>query len=296
MTTHITNTPISHLDDAGFRAWISEIHNSLLTVGLIQTSDAGQVNFATATRPATSSVYNVYSIYRFNDSQQSNCPIFIKFYFMTQTTNTARINIEIGNGTDGSGNILNSNVFQGIQITKQVTSNTENSTVNRLSYFSHSDGFFAMSIKNGFGATTPNWAFLIINRSCNDDATINSNSFNIIYQNSTTASGTTSRTFINSITSWTHTTAFHTNLLAVNNDTSTFVGDDAQIFLSYSFEPRIRPVFGTVLVKLSEFGSDSTFQTKVYGTSNRTFINVGSSMSNVGNNIGSNWSLAFLWE
>ncbi len=36
MTTATTNTPISHADDAGFRAWGAELSGMLAAVGLVQ--------------------------------------------------------------------------------------------------------------------------------------------------------------------------------------------------------------------------------------------------------------------
>ncbi len=106
MATNSINTPISHADDAGFRAWVSEFITLITTGGaLVQTSDTGQINTTTATRPGVSA-YGGYACFRFDDTLQSTVPYFFRFDFGTGTiATTPRIALTIGTGTNGSGTI-----------------------------------------------------------------------------------------------------------------------------------------------------------------------------------------------
>lgn len=47
-----TTTGIAHTDDTTFRAWITELSGQLDAAGLGTAADTGQINLATATRPA----------------------------------------------------------------------------------------------------------------------------------------------------------------------------------------------------------------------------------------------------
>jgi hypothetical protein len=58
--------------------WINEIHNSLIAFGWIRTSDTGQIDFSTVTRPTTTNTYQGYAVYRMADSLQATCPVYIR--------------------------------------------------------------------------------------------------------------------------------------------------------------------------------------------------------------------------
>jgi len=95
--------------DAHFRAWINELHTSLTTFGWVQTTDTGQINFATVTRPSGASIYQGYAIYKMGDGLQSTCPVFIRIDFGTGqqvagNTPSIKLQVTIG-GTDGAGNL-----------------------------------------------------------------------------------------------------------------------------------------------------------------------------------------------
>lgn len=104
-----------HSDDAGYKAWGSEFNNMLSVIGLTQTGDTGQVNWATTTRPGTNT-YN-YEIWRFNDTLQSTAPIYIRFDYGTGSSGgtAACIKITIGTGSNGAGTIT------GVWFTQSIT-------------------------------------------------------------------------------------------------------------------------------------------------------------------------------
>src|SRR4051812_38221933 len=64
-------------DDATFRAWGSGIAAQIAAMGLVQTSDTGQINWTTVTRPGIN-VLAGYEMWRFADSLQATKPVFIR--------------------------------------------------------------------------------------------------------------------------------------------------------------------------------------------------------------------------
>lgn len=93
-------------DDAGFRAWIQVVIDSLTAAGLTRTTDSGQINVATVTRPTSSNTIVGYTVWRMSDPLQSVAPVFIKVSFgSSNTTGYIRLTIDVGSGSDGAGNI-----------------------------------------------------------------------------------------------------------------------------------------------------------------------------------------------
>lgn len=65
--TASTSTVVDHTTDAGFRTWVAEIIAQFAVVGLAITTDTGQINTGSATRPGTNASGG-YSIFRFTDT------------------------------------------------------------------------------------------------------------------------------------------------------------------------------------------------------------------------------------
>jgi len=102
-----TSTTNDVSTDAQFRAWASAIHNALSAVGLVNTSDTGQINLATVTNPGANTSGG-YEIWRFNDANQSNDPIYFKIeYGCGTTTSRPSLRWTFGTGSNGSGTISN---------------------------------------------------------------------------------------------------------------------------------------------------------------------------------------------
>lgn len=92
-------------DAAGYRAWVSSIHNAILACGLVQTADTGQADPATI-NPVTSIISAGYCVYRFNDALQVASPIYLRIdWSHGNGSNVAGLWISVGTGTDGAGNL-----------------------------------------------------------------------------------------------------------------------------------------------------------------------------------------------
>lgn len=94
--------------NTAFRAWASKIHEALEKVGLVNTADTGQINLATVERPGSLTTFAGYEIWRFNDAEQSERPIYIKIrYGIGAATTRPRLEMDVGRGSDGAGNLTN---------------------------------------------------------------------------------------------------------------------------------------------------------------------------------------------
>ena len=163
MTTASTTTRVRHDSDAEFRLWGSEFSTQLAAVGLVKTADTGQINWTTVTRPAVVTDAG-YEVWRFNDTHQSTCPIFIKFYYGTHSTAASpRIRVQFGTGSDGSGALTGQRFSGSIFILN--SSSTQTATTTRASYWSASDGFFGFVWK----AASSSECAMLISRYSDDD-------------------------------------------------------------------------------------------------------------------------------
>jgi len=93
------------------RAWVQKVHDALTAVGMVQTSDTGQVTISTMLAPSGAGVTAGYEIWRFDDALQGVAPVFFKLEYGSGTTSGGNtvpgLWITVGKGSDGAGNITN---------------------------------------------------------------------------------------------------------------------------------------------------------------------------------------------
>ncbi|MCI4437878.1 MAG: hypothetical protein JHC33_13810 [Ignisphaera sp.] len=139
MTTTTISTATSYATDAAFRTANQAISTAIQAVGLIQTSDTGQINWTTVAKPGVAYTFAGYEMYRFNDSLQSTSPIYLKIeYGVGMSFSYSALAFTVGTGTDGAGN-LTGNVSQRATL----WSNTADGAT-RTSYFSGSTNRLCM--------------------------------------------------------------------------------------------------------------------------------------------------------
>lgn len=110
MTTHTMSSLVADNGNAGsgtaIRAWAQKVHDALVAVGMVQTSDTGQINLATVTAPSAAATAAGYEIWRFNDALQATAPVFFKLeYGSGSAAANPQLWITVGKGSDGAGNI-----------------------------------------------------------------------------------------------------------------------------------------------------------------------------------------------
>lgn len=203
MTTSSVTLTFDNTSDANFRAWGSGISTALQAVGLVQTSDTGQINWTTVVRGSTSAAENIagYEMYGFNDSLQGTQPIFLKLEYghviMTTNSGTAVpylpvIYITVGTATNGAGKITavvrNRVRLLGSSVLTSTSGSTSNggaiSASNQQCYFSGDGSYICMALgaqaslptynlSTGITAVASNLpCFFVIDRTRNGSGTI----------------------------------------------------------------------------------------------------------------------------
>lgn len=104
MATSTKTLTTSVADNAAFQAFCTGFKAGIIDVGLVQTSDTGQMNEATVARASTGNTNQGFHIFRFDDSLQSTNPVFIRVDYGSGTaTATAAVVMQVGTGTNGAG-------------------------------------------------------------------------------------------------------------------------------------------------------------------------------------------------
>lgn len=113
MPVSSTNLTFSNpITDGQFQA-VNSFVSALLDNSLPKTADSGQINPATATFPGTINTSAGYEMREFDDDLQATHPVFIKLsYRRGASAQHYEIGIEIGTGSDGSGNITGQRMAQ----------------------------------------------------------------------------------------------------------------------------------------------------------------------------------------
>jgi hypothetical protein len=128
MSTRTSTLGFTNVSDASFRLWINEIHNSLIAFGWVQTSDTGQINYSTVTRPAGTSTYQGFAVYRMADSLQSTCAVFMRLDYGTGGTTdgpSIKVTVCIGS-TDGAGTLTGNVATQFVSTTTTANATLRN--------------------------------------------------------------------------------------------------------------------------------------------------------------------------
>lgn len=294
MTTRTYVSNLNHLADAGFRAWSKELHDEMVAAGLVQTADTGQINFTTATRPATNAVAG-YTIYRFNDTLQATAPIFIKFEWGTASTNQPQVFATVGTGSDGAGNITGvSTTRVGIWINASPVS----TAATYVSNVCVTAGALAIGWKLGDQTgTSKGHGFFSVQRSTDDTGALTG------AWAAVTRSGTSSTSynpvqvidFVNTTTYPESVDGSHANV--PQNVSSSLVGADVQVFKQYVCTPRVRPLFAQVTVLASEVGANTSFSIIPIGsTVSHTYLSLGSNANYAALGGTTSSCLAMIWE
>jgi hypothetical protein len=173
--TFVTWDPSVGLES--FKKLYKMVSDGLSAIGMVKTSDTGQVDWDTVTYPASESFVN-YEVYRFNDSLQSSKPIFFKLYYgwAIGAGHQARMKLDIGTGSNGSGVITGLSTL-GLNVLVP-TSNPSHYNGGASLFSSDGSGLgIAIAADNSL---PNNKMLLIIDRTRNSDGTPNSDGVAVI--------------------------------------------------------------------------------------------------------------------
>ena len=105
MATSSFSTRVRHDSDAAFREWGLELSDALTAVGAPKTADTGQIDWSTVTRAGLNSEAG-YEIRYLNDGLHGTTPIYFRLGFGTGgATDRLRIELQVGEGSNGSGSL-----------------------------------------------------------------------------------------------------------------------------------------------------------------------------------------------
>jgi hypothetical protein len=142
MTTAAWSTVLDQTSDAGFRNYGSELNGKFSGVGMVQTTDTGQINWTTATRPAVINTAAGYEIWKLSSGN-----LYFKVEYGTGGTQPTipSLWITVGTGSNGSGTLtgqLSTRTQCGLTTSAIISTST-----NYQSYLCATANYFGLSWK-----------------------------------------------------------------------------------------------------------------------------------------------------
>lgn len=140
MTTAAWSTFLDQSSDAAFRTWGLELNGKFSGVGMVQTTDTGQVNWSTVTRASANTAAG-YEIWKLSSGN-----LFFKIEYGSGTTNAIpAIFLTVGTGSNGSGTLTGQ--LSTRQELGDATTAISSTTTNYQSYLCATANYFALSHK-----------------------------------------------------------------------------------------------------------------------------------------------------
>lgn len=293
MATQSWSSVVDHSSDAAFRAWGSELSGKLAAAGLVQTSDTGQINWTTVTRPGANTAAG-YEIWRFNDSLQSSAPIYIKLEYGTSAASTRPgAWITVGTGTNGAGTIT------GVASTRTTIHHSAGPVSTSTAYPSYlcvAEGFAGLLWKHDAGASGISLFFFAVCRSVDTSGAPTTTGCYIYMKPSAVGPCNTAAL---RFTGGGYTVANNTSFCAVPGALTTSVDDSGnyQAYINFFPTPTVRPNLYICTTSFNDFSFATTFSVALIGSTPHTYIHLAGS-GGYGSISGtpSNYSLAMLWE
>lgn len=293
MTTQNWLFPIQHTSDAFFRAWGSDLSAKLALVGLVQTADTGQIDWATAVRPTTGlPAYAGYEIWRYPDST-----VYMKWEFGSAVnSNCPSIRVSVGTGSNGSGT-LTGPVTAARSINTSVSA-LESPGANRQSLMCYVDGYFSFSgyINSIVAGTARTLFFFAVAPTVNANGVRTNEGVTLYYQQaSANPAAIQAVNLLTSTVGAVSTTGEYA--LVPWGIASSISGTAAQAFVHWAVIPpvTVRPTMHMATVISSEFPLNTVFQTTLVGGVPRSYIALDTTV--YGSSTGTtSYKLAMLWE
>lgn len=275
---------LRHDSDVLFREWGSDISSRLTTAGLVQTSDTGQINWATVTRASTNSNAG-YEVWRFDDTLQSTAPIFVKIFYGTGgTANASRMQWQVGTGSDGSGN-LTGTTSGTFAVSSSTSAQTSDTTYNSYLNYDGSFGFLGLAWKVGanaalVGGNTEGFGFICRTVDGNGDPTADGC---LIVASASNSQASQAIRFISTAVAYTQRTTNASMQLCIwtQSPTTSVVGSDFQAALAFTITPRQQPVIQICGVIPTEITDGNTFSATLIGSDAHTYVAVCSARTNM---------------
>lgn len=286
MTTAQWQSRIDTTTDAYFRAWGVAFEAALTSIGLVRTSDTGQVDWNTVVW--NPNAVNGYQVWRFNDALQGTAPIFFRLRFGTPNNGSpagVAIAVQVGTGSNGSG-ALTGLLSTEISCHGQQSPSYGGATAQ---YASLVGGKFSMLLNVGSGASE---CLLAIHRTC--DNTGADTATGCIIANRVATNDTVMQVqclnFASVLQTQTAVQAYNT--LRFGNLASSAVGGNYQAYLVWGCYPAAAAQIGLLGYVQGEVQNGNTFTCTPFGSTSRTYLAAGGSLAYIGSGL----RPAILWE
>lgn len=305
MATNTWASFCTHASDAEFRTWGKKIHDELVLMAEItNTADTGQINWATVTRPGTST-NGGYQIYYLNDTMHATAPLYFRIDFGTHTVAARpRIQITVGTGTDGAGVITGTALAAAA--TASSTTAATSAVTNYTSYLCVDDGYILLvswggSTNAGLCASQG----FIIARTCDVDNTAAPNAKGAtVYTHSgvtnTSPMFTQNLRFVSPATVFAKASTVQP-VYSNNVESTTLIGGNAEIYLAWHALPEMWPNRCFCGGLATEIGTvfTTTFAEALVGTTSCTFMFIFNQLgycTTVGNAASTTYGGIVLWQ
>ncbi len=184
MTTATTTLNAAISSDATFRTWGAGVKALFTAAGVVQTSDTGQINWASVTKAVAANTVQGYEVWRFNDTLQATAPVFIKVEYISSPNtsgNAQSLRLTVGTGSNGSGTITGVNT--GTQLVRNYTSTNADTNTAQKAWACHASGTFSAWSEQGSGVNNP-FSFIIC-RTVNSSGALTGDGLYFVYSATT---------------------------------------------------------------------------------------------------------------
>lgn len=295
MTTSVSVIDISSFTtDAKFRTWGSAINAALTAAGLTNTTDTGQINWSTVTKPVATATKAGYEIWRFNDTLQSTKPIFLRIDYgsgAVASGNSPATWLTLGTGTDGAGTVTGVNT--GPIAGAQTSSTPTNTSATIQVCYNATSGFLMIAAAPILLAPTYYSAFWAVSRTC-DASGASTGTGAAIYKETTANSVAVTAQYLSFSTGY---VGASTNVRCGMLDTgvSHATGATVPLYKHYAALPDFYNINTVVTYFSTDMTDLSTFSASPFGGPH-TYIAIGTKATGVNDTASGVAYGAFLWE
>jgi len=275
MTTATSSFIWSVSSAAATKVWIDAANSLLTTVGLVRTTDTGQLDTTTiVSTPAANSTIG-YHVYKFPDTLQATTPIIIRLNYSVNASSLLRINIDVGATTNGAGTVAVP------LLAMAAAANPASPPATAIpSYACYIDGTFTMVLGHNFQAgnfSNNSVAALVVDRARDNTGTALAAGFLAESPAFSQATSSQSRSLYGAGSPATS-SAFIPALIPSRNAVGSADGTNINVFRHYMMVPGVRPSLGALSYFTGELAALTPITVPVLGT-NHTYLPMGPSMT-----------------
>lgn len=293
MTTSIFSAAPDMTSDATFRAWGSAVSANLAAVGLVQTADTGQINWATVTKGGGGVAG--YEIWRFNDALQASAPVFMKIGYGTgNLTSVPAIFLQVGTGSNGSGGLIGTVTTGNPKIGYTNSGGATTPKACAMSYNGRSFAFF------GFDQTVGSnpQMFMAVSRTYDTSGNYDGNGLQVYYFANGLYSVLTTQAlnYPNAVALPVASEGNYSFVPGSINLTTTQVGTSPQVYAHWASIPSTVLIPGMVTVVATDIVPNTTFSVAIAGATVRTYLRINANWYGAIAPASTNTALAMIWE